>query len=101
MPKFFVKQEQIQKNKIIIQGQDVKHIKKVLRAKIGDKIEICNSTSSENYLCEITEIENELIECKIEDKIEIQKESKVKVTIFQGLPKADKMEYIIQMKKIK
>ncbi len=96
MPKFFVKQEQIQKNKIIIQGQDVKHIKKVLRAKIGDKIEICNSTSSENYLCEITEIENELIECKIEDKIEIQKESKVKVTIFQGLPKADKMEYIIQ-----
>ena len=96
MPKFFVKQEQIQKNKIIIQGQDVKHIKKVLRAKIGDKIEICNSTSSENYLCEITEIENEQIECKIEDKIEINKESKVKVTIFQGLPKADKMEYIIQ-----
>ncbi len=96
MPKFFVKQEQIQENKILIQGQDVKHIKKVLRSKIGDEIEICNSMSSENYLCEITKIENEQIECKIERKMKEQKESKVQVTIFQGLPKADKMEYIIQ-----
>lgn len=96
MPKFFVKQEQIQENKIIIQGQDVNHIKKVLRAKIGDEIEICNSMSSENYLCEITKIENEQIECKMERKMKEQKESNVQVTIFQGLPKADKMEYIIQ-----
>ena len=43
MPKFFVKEEQIQENQIIILGQDVNHIKKVLRAKIGDELQICNS----------------------------------------------------------
>ena len=45
MPRFFVKQEQIEKNNIIIIGEDVKHIKNVLRKKQGDNIEICNQDS--------------------------------------------------------
>lgn len=96
MPKFFVKEEQIKENEIIIIGQDVNHIKKVLRAKIGDELQVCNSQNGENYLCEIQDLENENIICKIKEKIKKQVESNVKVTIFQGLPKADKMEYIIQ-----
>ena len=48
MPKFFVKEEQIKKDEIIIIGQDVNHIKKVLRAKIGDEIQICNKQNGEN-----------------------------------------------------
>ena len=43
MPKFFVKEEQIKENQIIILGQDVNHIKKVLRAKTGDELQICKS----------------------------------------------------------
>lgn len=96
MPKFFVKQEQINGDIIIIQGQDVNHIKKVLRAKIGDELQICNSQNGENFLCDIEEIKNEDILCKIKQKIEEKVESNIEVTIFQGLPKADKMEYIIQ-----
>lgn len=96
MPKFFVKKEQIQNNEIIIQGQDVNHIKKVLRAKIGDELQICNSQNGENFLCNIEKINNEDILCIIKHKIEEKVESNVEVTIFQGLPKADKMEYIIQ-----
>ncbi|MBQ2937922.1 MAG: 16S rRNA (uracil(1498)-N(3))-methyltransferase [Clostridia bacterium] len=96
MPKFFVKQEQIQDNKIIIQGQDVNHIRKVLRGKIGDELQICNSQNGENFLCDIKNIENENIICNIKKKIEEKVESNIEVTIFQGLPKADKMEYIIQ-----
>ena len=96
MPKFFVKQEQIKEDKIIIQGQDVNHIKKVLRAKIGDELQICNSQNGENFLCDIEEIKNEEILCQIKQKIEEKTESNIEVTIFQGLPKADKMEYIIQ-----
>ena len=96
MPKFFVKEEQIKDNEIIIIGQDVKHIKKVLRAKIGDELQICNSQNGENFLCEIQDLENEDITCKIKEKIQEKVESNIKVTIFQGLPKADKMEYIIQ-----
>lgn len=96
MPKFFVKDEQIKENKIIIKGQDVNHIKKVLRAKIGEELQICNSKTKENFLCEIENINNEDIICNIKEKIAEKAESNVQVTIFQGLPKADKMEYIIQ-----
>lgn len=96
MPKFFIEQKQIKEDKITIYGQDVNHIKKVLRAKKGEELEVCNKTTGENYLCEILEIENEKIECNIKQKLNIQTESNIEVTIFQGLPKADKMEYIIQ-----
>ena len=96
MPKFFVKEEQIRENQIIILGQDVNHIKKVLRAKIGDELQICNSQNGENFLCEIDNLEEEKIICQIKEKIQEQVESNIEVTIFQGLPKADTMEYIIQ-----
>lgn len=96
MPKFFVKQEQINEDIIKIQGQDVNHIKKVLRAKIGDELQICNSQNGENFLCDIEEIRSEDILCKIKQRIEEKVESNIEVTVFQGLPKADKMEYIIQ-----
>ena len=91
MPKFFVKNNQIEKDLIKIEGQDVKHIKNVLRQKVGEEIIICNSSEQKNYLCEIEEINKEYIKCKIKKELEEFK-SNVKVTIMQGLPKADKME---------
>ena len=96
MPKFFVRQDQIDNDKIVINGQDVKHIRNVLRAKVGEELEICNSETGENFLCSISEFNEDKIWCNIEQKIQEETESNVKVTIFQGLPKADKMEYIIQ-----
>lgn len=96
MPKFFVKTEQIKNSEIIILGQDVNHIKKVLRLQKGDELRICNSQNGENFLCEINDFDNENIICKIKEKIQEHVESNIEVTIFQGLPKADKMEYIIQ-----
>ena len=96
MPKYFVKNEQINQNQIDILGQDVNHIKNVLRMRIGDTLELCNCDTQENYNCEIVNIEKEKIQCEILEKIEQKVESNVEVTIFQGLPKGDKMEYIIQ-----
>ena len=96
MPKFFVRQNQVDDGKIVINGQDVKHIRNVLRAKVGEELEICNSETGENFLCSILEFNKDKIWCNIEQKIQEETESNVKVTIFQGLPKADKMEYIIQ-----
>lgn len=95
MPKFFIKGQQIKEDKIIIIGQDVNHIKKVLRGKIGDEIQICNNDNGDNFLCEIQEIKEEIV-CQIKEKLHNKVESNIEVTIFQGLPKADKMEYIIQ-----
>ena len=72
------------------------HIKNVLRCQKGEHIEICNSETSKNYLCEINKIEKEEIECNILENLRSNVETDIKVTIFQGLTKADKMEYIIQ-----
>ena len=95
MSKFFVRDEQIENDIIKIQGQDVNHIKNVLRQKVGDEIIICNSDKQENYLCDIEKIEKELIECKIVRQLQDFK-SNIKVTIMQGLPKKDKMDLVIQ-----
>ena len=96
MPKFFVPTNQIEKDKIVIQNDDVNHIKNVLRAKVDDKIDICDYNTSKNYVCKIEEIEDKVIRCKIIEKIDSNVESEVKVSIFQGIPKADKMELVIQ-----
>lgn len=96
MPKFFVNQNQVNKDKIKIIGNDVNHIKNVLREKVGDELTICNTYNKKDYLCEILKISEEFIECKIKEELESNVESNVKVTIMQGLPKADKMELIIQ-----
>lgn len=96
MPKFFIKADQVNNNKVYIIGEDVNHIKNVLRMKIGDTFNVCNETNSENYVVEISNLNNEKIECEITEKLENVAESNVKVHIYQGLPKADKMELIIQ-----
>lgn len=96
MPKFFVNQEQVKKEKIKIIGNDVNHIKNVLREKVGNKLTICNTDDMKDYLCEITKLNEEYVECQIKEELETNVESNIKVTIMQGLPKADKMELIIQ-----
>lgn len=96
MPKFFVKQDQIKENIIEIKEEDIKHIKNVLRKEINDEIEICNQENGDNYKCKIEQINQENIKCRIIEKIENRKESQIYVDIYQGLPKADKMELIIQ-----
>lgn len=96
MPKFFVKNNCIQNNEIQMIGEDVNHIKNVLRKKIGDELTICNADCSVDYLCKIAKIEEDRIQCDILEKLENNAESNVKVTILQGLPKADKMELVIQ-----
>ena len=96
MPKFFVKEDQVNSNEIIILGEDVNHIKNVLRMKIGDTFNVCNESSSENYVVEIESFNKEDIICKIKEKLSNTVESNIRVHIYQGLPKADKMELIIQ-----
>ena len=96
MPKFFVKDNQINNETITVIGEDVNHIKNVLRLNIDDNIQICNTDTAVNYTCGITKISNEVIECIIFNKIESNSESNIHINIFQGLPKSDKMELVIQ-----
>ncbi len=96
MPKFFVTSNEIENDKIKIKGTDVNHIKNVLRAKIEEKIDICNTDEMKDYECKIEELTNDCVTCKIISEKQNASESNVEITIFQGLPKADKMELIIQ-----
>lgn len=96
MPKFFIKTNQINGNEIKITGEDVKHIAQVLRAKIGEELIICNIDNKLNYTTTISKISQNYILCHIENYNKSNAESNIDVTIFQGIPKADKMEFIIQ-----
>lgn len=96
MPKFFVNSNQINGDKITIKGEDVNHIINVLRMKKDDYIEICDLNSNINYLSSIYEYNQDRIICKIEEKIKNNNETNIDITLFQGIPKFDKMELIIQ-----
>lgn len=96
MRKFFVKSNQINDNYISIIDEDVNHIKNVLRLAIGEKIKICDKDNSKNYVSEIVEITNHEVICTIIEEVEGEAEDNVELHIYQGLPKADKMELILQ-----
>ena len=96
MNKFFVDNNQINDNLISIYSEDVNHIKNVLRLSIGNVICICDKDNKKNYACEIISTSREKIDCIIKEELEFDSESNIKIDVFQGLPKADKMELIIQ-----
>lgn len=82
-------------NQICITGKDVNHIKNVLRMRPGERVLISNGMDRE-YTCVIQELLPEQVSLRIEDIDGPARELPVKVTLFQGLPKSDKMEMVIQ-----
>ena len=95
MPKFFVEPSKVSGDYITIDTTDVLHITKVLRLNIGDSVTVSDSTSTD-YECEITEISKDSVLLRVLSKKNIDTESNIEITVFQALPKASKMEYIIQ-----
>ena len=95
MYQFFVENSQIGDTHIKITGEDVNHIKNVLRMKPGEQVRISNQ-QGEDYFCEIGSMEKEQVTARILYKDHESKELPVKIYLFQGLPKGDKMEWIIQ-----
>lgn len=95
MYRFFVGKEQIGEKTIRIIGSDVNHIRNVLRMKPGEEILISDGEKKE-YHCEIKTLDPEYVEALIMFVKEEGLELPSKVYLFQGLPKNDKMELIIQ-----
>lgn len=96
MYQFFVEPSQIQDKKIIITGSDVNHIKNVLRMKPGEEIAVSNGIDGREYRCGIEEFAEDTVVCTLRFIKEEGVELPAKVYLFQALPKADKMELIIQ-----
>lgn len=95
MHRFFIKQENIYKEGITIDGEDVQHISRVLRLKEGDKIVLCDQHGTD-YNVAIKEISKYAIRTTIIDKESSKGEPSVEVVLYQGVPKSTKMDLIIQ-----
>lgn len=95
MSKFFIEKNQIKGEKVYLNKENANHIINVLRYKIGDEIEI-SAGDGYDYICEIEEIKNCEIVAKIIDCFGNNSEPKTKITLYQGLPKGEKMEMLIQ-----
>lgn len=95
MQHFFVIPEQVGETEIYVTGQDVNHMKNVLRMKIGEQVEISDG-NNKKYLCEVSAYEEEQAVLRILKIREADTELKSRLYLFQGLPKNDKMELIVQ-----
>lgn len=96
MYQFFVEPDQINDKSVTIDGPDVNHIKNVLRMQIGEELAVSNGIDGREYRCSIEKFEDEQVICTLLFIKEAEVELSSKIYLFQGLPKADKMELIIQ-----
>ncbi|MFZ7130726.1 MAG: 16S rRNA (uracil(1498)-N(3))-methyltransferase [Eubacteriales bacterium] len=95
MHKFFVTEEHIHRDHIIIAGEDAGHIAKSLRMKKGEKIQVSNGQCQE-YLGEITSLSKSEVRVSILQSFCNVSESKMNITLYQGVTKGSKMDLIIQ-----
>jgi len=95
MPRFFINSKDIFDDSIIIEGDDFNHIKKVLRLKCGEIITLSDGSGNE-YAAKIEKFGDGFVHTKIIESYKNKTEPHVKVTLYQGLPKSDKMDFIIQ-----
>lgn len=93
MPRFFI--ENVSGDFITISGQDAAHITKSLRMKVGEGLTVCGGQGVD-FICEIAEISADSVQLKVIDKVATDSEPSVKVTLYQGYPKGDKLELIIE-----
>lgn len=93
MQRYFV--DQTTEGRFIIKGDDYRHIVKVMRLKENDHI-ICTTSSGEGAICQIAEITDEQVVADVVQWEVVSSELPIRVTIASGLPKGDKLEWIIQ-----
>ena len=87
MHRFFVDKENIQDNKITIIGEDVKHIKNVLRLIEGDIVSLCDKQGTD-YVAEICDLSKEKVICNILETKVSDTEPPIEVILYQGIPKS-------------
>ncbi len=95
MQRYFVPSDQMNETAIFVTGEDVNHMVKVMRFRAGEQVICCNG-EGRDVLAEIAEITSNHVELKVIQELADSRELPLQVTIAQGLPKGDKMDWIIQ-----
>ena len=96
MYRFFTDQSKISGNDIYITGSDYNHIRNVLRMKPGEVVSVSDGETEKEYRCHIEDYAEGKVHLRLDFIKEADVELPVRVTLFQGLPKSDKMDYIIE-----
>ncbi|HBI74022.1 MAG TPA: 16S rRNA (uracil(1498)-N(3))-methyltransferase, partial [Lachnospiraceae bacterium] len=95
MHRFMVAPEHIKNDLITLTGDDLKHLRQVLRLQPGDAIRIFDGGGMEHEARLLT-VDKDLATAKVQVSFLSDTEPEIYVTLFQGLPKGEKMELIIQ-----
>lgn len=95
MYRFYVSADQLAEKEVFISGGDVNHIKNVLRLEVGDWIVACDGNGTD-YVSRTQSICSDEVVASIEKVQPTGTELPVRITLFQGMPKKDKLELIIQ-----
>ena len=95
MQHFFVTPSQVEGERIYIEGSDVNHMKNVLRMRPGEEVEISDGDNLK-YRCLVEGYEEGRAVLAIQQRMPVDTELPCRITLFQGLPKQDKMELIVQ-----
>ena len=95
MPRFFVEKENVLGDKIVIGGEDAKHISLSLRARVGEKITACDGKGTD-YECEISDITKNEVTLSVLEEKKSEAEPSLEVTLYQALVKSDKFDFIVQ-----
>ncbi len=97
MTQIFADLSSMQDSMLTICGEDYNHIKNVLRMHPGEKLTVRGTDGSgEEYVFEIVSFSDNQVNCRLLSVKESEVELPVRVMLFQGLPKADKMDFIVQ-----
>ena len=95
MHHFFVTPDCVDEKYISITGSDVNHLKNVLRVKIGEEL-LVSDGQGKDYYCVLSAINKEEVIADILEINDTETELPAKIYLFQGIPKKDKMEFVIQ-----
>jgi len=93
MPRFFI--NYVPEERVVITGEDGRHIARSLRMQPGERLILCDSIGTD-YNCEIESVADGEATVRVLNFCKTVAEPSVNVTVYQGLPKADKMESIVQ-----
>lgn len=95
MQHFFVTPDQVKEERVYIEGSDVNHMKNVLRMRVGEEVMISDG-NNRTYRCAVQEYGEDITILKILERGLVDTELPSRIYLFQGLPKQDKMELIVQ-----
>lgn len=95
MPRFFIDKNAVDRETVILQGEDARHISLSLRAKPGEKFVLCDADGTDLY-CVVDNITRDKVVFRVEGAAQSKAEPTVKVTLYQALVKSNKFDFVVQ-----